>query len=103
MLVYQYVGLMSSLRRKDDEAEKRLVNSNGTVKDEVLAYLSNNQNSLLGSRNQLSSYRNGIKWNPHDLCRKITLVHVIEKKRISVLIRTYAVAGSKLQLGQGSS
>jgi hypothetical protein len=72
----------------DEMGAKKLGHMLGLKADEILELLRRKPYSILGSRNILSSYRNGIKWNPQDeRCRKVRIVPVINTEYNKVVIK----------------
>lgn len=53
----------------------------------VLSQLSHKDYTFLGERNLISSYRNGIKWNPED--EKCTKVNIRQIKALNKVIKVY--------------
>ncbi len=60
--------------------------------DAVLSQLSRKDYTFLGERNLISSYRNGIKWNPED--EKCTKANIRQIKGLNNLIKVYGKAFS---------
>lgn len=60
--------------------------------DVVLSQLSHKDYTFLGERNLISSYRNGIKWNPED--EKCTKVNIRQKSRLNKVMKVYGKAFS---------
>ena len=74
-------GIISALhteRSRDRKAEVRLATKLGVDVDTVTSFLGRTEFAVLGERNLLRAYRNGVKWNPADeRCTEIAiLLHI---------------------------
>lgn len=59
----------------DDDAIERLSKSLNSDKLKIEKYIQNKQFAVLGKRNLVSKYRNGVKWNPADeKCKEVIII-----------------------------
>ena len=84
-------GIISALHTensKDLEAEARLANKLSLDVDTVASLLWRTEFAVLGERNLLSTYRNGVKWNPADeRCGEIAILLHTSKEVIRPTLR----------------